>query len=62
MYGAGLDHTCVGAIKHDPNFPVLHDCGSALQARFGPRVRPRQEEGGGELEGKVGCRHHRDSG
>ena len=53
MYGAGLlDHTCVGAIKHDPNFPVLHGCGSALQARFGPRVRPRQEEGGDELEGK----------
>ena len=41
------------AITHDPNCPILHGCGFAWQARFGPREWPRQEEGGHELEGKV---------
>ena len=51
--GADLYHTCVDAITHDPNCPILHGCGFAWQARFGPREWPRQEEWGHELEGKV---------
>ena len=41
------------AVAQDPNHPILHGCSFAWQARLGPRVWPRQEEGGHELEGKV---------
>ena len=50
--GADLNHTCVGAITHAPNCPILHGSSFAWQARFGPREWPRQEEGGHELEVK----------
>ena len=38
------------AITHDPNCPILHGCGFAWQARFGPREWPRQEEEDEEKE------------
>ena len=48
-----MDHTCVDEITHDPKWPILHGCGFAWEARFGPRMWPRQEEEGDEMESKI---------